>query len=144
MRQALLRAPDALHQPSRRRKEVSVTSQHNLKNGTRTPGLLHVTAQRAVRGHQDVQAQVELPATDEERVADVERDHVGLLGGLRHEPGYRGKPESDRRQRPKPLPLLRWGGGDEVLPTEGPPPLRRGCGSGPWDPSGKRSWGGPS
>lgn len=57
---------------------------HHL--GTETGLLLHVAAQRAVGGHQDVQAQVELPAADQQRVVDVEGDHVGFLRGLRHKP----------------------------------------------------------
>lgn len=42
-----------------------VMAQHSLRKGNSTPGLLHVAAQRAVRGHQHVQAQVELPPADE-------------------------------------------------------------------------------
>lgn len=43
----------------------SIASVHNIKNANKTPGLLHVTAQRAVRGHQDVQAQVKLPSANQ-------------------------------------------------------------------------------
>uniref|UniRef100_A0A480HXA7 Putative tubulin polyglutamylase TTLL1 isoform X3 n=1 Tax=Sus scrofa TaxID=9823 RepID=A0A480HXA7_PIG len=66
---------------------IQLTGAGGVLHGAKAakPEFVHVAAQGAVRGHQDVQAQVELPAADEERVADVQRDHVGLLGRLRHE-----------------------------------------------------------
>lgn len=64
------------------------------------PGLSHVAAQRAVRGHEDVQAQVELPPADQQRVVDVQRDHVGFLRGLRHKP-KRGRESRNQAAKTK-------------------------------------------
>jgi hypothetical protein len=73
-------------------------AQGNDPQSRSKPGLSHVAAQWAVRGHQDIQAQVKLPPTDEQRIVDVERDHISFLCGLRHKPAHARESKLDGKR----------------------------------------------
>lgn len=79
---------------------------------------LHVAFQRTIRGHQDVETQVKLLPSDQQRVVDVQGDDVGLLAArCCYKPG--GKKQEARHQQTSACDWLRamttsWGTHVEV------------------------------